>query len=59
MTDDEFAELGPIERDFAVRWTRMSAEERDWFRESLLAALVVLRRLGVVDPAEPEGPAPA
>ena len=59
MTDDEFAELGPIERDFAVRWTRMSAEERDWFRESLLAALVVLRRLGVVEPPDPEERVPA
>lgn len=59
MTDEEFAELGPIERDFAVRWTRMTAQEQDWFRESLLAALLVLRRLGVIDPPAPEGPAAA
>lgn len=59
MTDDEFAKLGPIERDFAVRWTRMTAEEQDWFRDSLLAAFAVLQRLGVIDPPSPEEQAAA
>jgi hypothetical protein len=50
LTDDEFAALGPTERDFAIRWTRMSDEEQDWFRDQLLTALAVLRRLGAIDP---------
>jgi hypothetical protein len=50
VTDDEFAALNATERDFALRWTRMNAEEQEWFRTSLIAAIEVLRRLGVLEP---------
>ena len=50
VTDDDFAALNATERDFALRWTRMTAEEQEWFRKNLIAAIEVLRRLGVLDP---------
>ena len=50
MTDDEFAALDATERDFAIRWSRMTDDEQDWFRDQLLIALEVLRRLGAIDP---------
>lgn len=50
MTDDDFAALTATERDFALRWTRMTDEEQEWFRANLLAAVEVLRRLGVLEP---------
>jgi hypothetical protein len=50
MTDDDFAALDATERDFALRWTRMTDEEQDWFRANLMAALAVLRRLGALEP---------
>ena len=50
MTDDDFAALTATERDFALRWTRMTDEEQEWFRANLLAAVEVLRRLGVLAP---------
>jgi hypothetical protein len=56
MTDEEFAALDATEREFAIRWTRMTDDERAWFRESILAALAVLRALGVIDPPRSEGP---
>jgi hypothetical protein len=34
----------------------MTDDERAWFRESILAALAVLRALGVIDPPRSEGP---
>ncbi|MDF2732049.1 MAG: hypothetical protein K0S92_679 [Desertimonas sp.] len=50
VTDDDFAAMTATERDFALRWTRMTADEQEWFRKNLLAAIEVLRRLGVLDP---------
>jgi hypothetical protein len=32
----------------------MTDEEREWFRAQLLAAVAVLRRLGAIDPREPD-----
>lgn len=52
MTDDDFAAMTATERDFALRWTRMTEEEQAWFRENLLAAVAVLRRLGVLEPPQ-------
>ena len=49
MTDEEFAALELPERDFALRWVRMTDAERDSFCRSLLAAIEVLQRLGVLD----------
>jgi len=54
LNDDDFATLDATERDFALRWTRMTDEERVWFRAQLLAAVAVLRRLGAIDPREPD-----
>jgi hypothetical protein len=53
VTDEEFAALEPTERDFALRWVRMTSAEQDWFCRNLLAAHEVLQRLGVLDPADP------
>ena len=50
MTDNEFAALDATERDFAIRWSRMTDDEQDLFRDQLLIALAVLRRLGAIDP---------
>jgi hypothetical protein len=50
VTDDEFATLNTTERDFALRWARMTGDEQDWFCRSLLAAIEVLERLGVLEP---------
>ena len=55
MTDDEFAALETDERDFAIRWVRMSDEEQAGFCRGLLAAIEVLQRLGVLDDAPPTG----
>ena len=60
VTDDEFAALEPTERDFALRWVRMSASEQEWFCRNLLAAIEVLQRLGALDPPQPsDGMLPA
>ena len=50
VTDDEFAALNTTERDFALRWVRMTGEEQDWFCRNLLAAIEVLQRLGALEP---------
>ncbi|HET7472921.1 MAG TPA: hypothetical protein VFJ71_07340 [Candidatus Limnocylindrales bacterium] len=55
MTDDEFAALSTDERDFAIRWVRMSEDQQDGFCRGLLAAIEVLQRLGVLDGPEPPG----
>jgi hypothetical protein len=52
MTDDDFAALTATERDFALRWSRMTGEEQEWFRANLVAAIEVLRRLGVLEPPQ-------
>jgi hypothetical protein len=59
LTDDEFAALDATERDFAIRWSRMTDDEQDWFRDQLLSALAVLRRLGAIDPNRSDEPAEA
>lgn len=59
MTDEEFAALELPERDFALRWVRMTDAERDSFCRSLLAAIEVLQRLGVLDGPSPEDALPA
>ena len=53
MTDDEFAALNTTERDFALRWVRMTDDEQDWFCHNLLAAIEVLQRLGALEPPRP------
>jgi hypothetical protein len=50
VNDDDFAALNTTERDFALRWVRMSDEEQDWFCRNLLAAIEVLQRLGTLEP---------
>jgi hypothetical protein len=52
VTDDEFAALNTTERDFALRWVRMTDEEQDWFCRNLLAAIEVLQRLGALEPPQ-------
>jgi hypothetical protein len=59
LTDDEFAALDATERDFAIRWSRMTDDEQEWFRDQLLSALAVLRRLGAIDPNRSDEPAEA
>ena len=60
VNDEDFAALEPTERDFALRWVRMTSDEQDWFCRNLLAAIEVLQRLGVLDPpAQPDGMASA
>jgi hypothetical protein len=59
VTDDEFAALNTTERDFAIRWVRMTGEEQDWFCRNLLAAIEVLQRLGALEPPQaPDGMVP-
>ncbi|HEY3163140.1 MAG TPA: hypothetical protein VGJ71_02210 [Candidatus Limnocylindrales bacterium] len=55
MTDDEFAALEATEREFAIRWVRMSDEDQASFCRGLLAAIEVLQRLGVLDASPPAG----
>lgn len=60
MTDEEFAALEQTERDFALRWVGMTEAEQEWFCRSLLAAIEVLQRLGVLEaPRASDGPLPA
>ena len=54
MTDEDWAELGPGERAFAVRWLALDETERDDFCRQLLDAIEVLQRLRVFD-SGPEG----
>jgi hypothetical protein len=53
VNDDEFATLAEREREFALRWARMTAEEQERFCRGLLAAIEVLQRLRVLDGPEP------
>ncbi len=60
VNDEDFAALEPTERDFALRWVRMTSAEQEWFCRNLLAAIEVLQRLGVLDPPQPsDGMLPA
>jgi hypothetical protein len=52
LNDDDFAALTTTERDFALRWVRMTDEEQDWFCRNLLAAIEVLQRLGALEPPQ-------
>jgi hypothetical protein len=52
VTDDEFAALNTTERDFALRWVRMTDEEQNCFCRNLLAAIELHQRLGVLEPPE-------
>jgi hypothetical protein len=52
VTDEEFAALQPTEREFALNWARMSDAEQEGFCRSLLAAIEVLQRLGVLEPPD-------
>ena len=58
MTDDDWAELPPGERAFAVRWLGLSEAERDDFCRQLLEAIEVLQRLRVFG-GDPETPTAA
>jgi hypothetical protein len=49
MTDEDWADLLPGERAFAVRWLGLTDEERDEFCRRLLDAIEVLQRLHVFD----------
>jgi hypothetical protein len=49
MTDEDWADLEPGERAFAVRWLGLSETERDEFCRQLLDAIEVLQRLRVFD----------
>ena len=49
MTDEDWAELGPGERAFAIRWLGLSEPEREEFCRKLLDAIEVLQRLRVFD----------
>jgi hypothetical protein len=53
VNDDEFATLAEPERDFALRWARMTEEEQDRFCRGLLTAIEVLQRLRVLESPEP------
>jgi hypothetical protein len=60
VNDEDFAALEPTERDFALRWVRMTDTEQEWFCRNLLAAIEVLQRLGVLEPPQPtDGMLPA
>jgi hypothetical protein len=60
VNDDEFATLAEPEREFALRWARMSEEEQEHFCRGLLTAIEVLQRLRVLDaPESPPDPSPA
>jgi len=54
VNDDEFATLAEPERDFALRWARMTDEEQERFCRGLLTAIEVLQRLRVLE--GPESP---
>ena len=54
MTDEDWAELEPNERAFAVRWLGLDEAERDAFCLQLLAAIEVLQRFRVFDDGEAE-----
>jgi hypothetical protein len=54
MTDEDWAELEPTERAFAVRWLGLDEHEREAFCRQLLAAIEVLERFRVFDGGEPE-----
>jgi hypothetical protein len=59
VNDDDFAALNTTERDFALRWVRMTDEEQDSFCRNLLAAIEVLQRLGALDsPQQSDGMMP-
>jgi hypothetical protein len=59
VTDDEYADRHPTERDVAIRWVPMAGEEQDWFCRNLLAAIEVLQRLGALEPPQaPDGMVP-
>jgi hypothetical protein len=49
MTDEDWAALEPGERAFALKWLRLSEDERDAFCRQLLDAIEVLQRLRVLD----------
>jgi hypothetical protein len=53
VNDDEFATLAESEREFALRWARMTEEEQERFCRGLLAAIEVLQRLRVLESPEP------
>lgn len=53
MNDEEFATLAQSEREFALRWARMTDEEQERFCRGLLAAIEVLQRLRVLESPEP------
>ena len=53
MNDDEFATLAEQEREFALRWVRMTEDEQERFCRGLLAAIEVLQRLRVLDAPDP------
>ena len=57
MTDEDWAEMGPGERAFAVRWLGLSDQERDDFCRQLLSAIEVLQRLRVFDGGAESAPA--
>jgi hypothetical protein len=59
VNDEEFAALASTERDFALRWVRMSDDEQEWFCRNLLAAIEVLQRLGVLEMPQADGMQPA
>ena len=49
MTDEDWAELAPGERAFAIRWLGLSEPEREEFCRKLLDAIEVLQRLRVFE----------
>lgn len=49
MTDEDWAEMAPAERAFAIRWLGLTEQERDDFCRQLLSAIEVLQRLRVLD----------
>ena len=60
MNDEEFATLPESEREFALRWARMTEEEQERFCRGLLSAIEVLQRLRVLEsPDAPRDPSPA
>ena len=57
MTDEDWAELAPGERAFAIRWLGLSDPERDEFCRGLLDAIEVLQRLRVFEDGSESVPA--